>query len=516
MSRKFVAIRNSLIGLCSQSITILFAFVTRSIFIHYVGLELLGVNSTFTSVLSALSLSELGFETAVVYSLYRPIYDNDLKKINDIINILKVVYRTIGIIFIACSFAVLPFIKYIIVDVKLDYFDLGIYFLLQASATAASYFLTYKRTLLYAKQKEYIYKTIDMVFNCLLNILQCIMLVVFRSYSVYLILKFMQVVLSNLTVHVYCTKKFQYLHKDKINKNILGNIVHDVKNIFVGKIAGFIYASTDSIVISVFVNTVSVAYYGNYTTIVYNLKNLTTGLLAPIAPIVGNFFVEEENNSNRENIFLLYTHIRFWLSLLLVVPLIVLLNYFIGFIWLGESYILPISVTYLLAADFYIHLVHSASVDYINGMGLFKTDKHIELLGAMSNIIFSVFLVQRYGISGVIGGTVLSQSLFWVGRSAIVYFQGMHLEKKQFGLYWMRNLYYLCIFLLCTWICNYICKYLFGMPAVNSHILKFIAGGVISEFCIILIGIIMLLWMKEQKWLFQILWSLKKNIRKNR
>ena len=96
MNRKRIVIRNSSIGLLSQFFTVAFAFITRSVFIKYVGLELLGINNTFSSVLNTLSLTELGFETAVVYSLYQPVYDKDENKINDIINILKLFYRCLS------------------------------------------------------------------------------------------------------------------------------------------------------------------------------------------------------------------------------------------------------------------------------------------------------------------------------------------------------------------------------------------------------------------------------------
>lgn len=501
MNRKSIIIRNSSIGLLSQFLTILFSFITRSVFINYIGMELLGVNGTFASVLSALSLSELGFETAVVYSLYQPVHDNDQKRINDIVNILKIFYRCIGIVISLGTVIALPFLKYILNDVNLSQDKIYLYFVLQASATIASYFLVYRRTLLYAKQMEYVYKIVDMVSTCLLNVLQCIMLIVFQSYIVYLILKFVQVIISNIIIHIYCSRHFPYLHKDKLNKKILGKIIQDVKNIFVGKLASFMYSSTDSLVISAFVNTVSVAYYGNYTTIILNLKSLTTGLLAPIAPIVGNFFIEEKRSDNREHIFLLYTHLRVWIAFVIILPVIILLNDFIAYIWLTPNCVLPISVTYLLAVDFYIHLVHSSSVDYINGMGLFQLEKYIELAGAVSNIVFSILFVQLWGISGVIAGTVISQCVFWVGRVAVVYYKGMHLSNTRFFQYWLRNVYYATVFLLCLGICTRIYK---SLP-FSSYLIKFVLGGLLCEICVLLIGFLCFARMREQKKLIEIL-----------
>ena len=100
MDRKTLALRNSSIGLASQIIAIVFQFITRSIFVKYLGVELLGISSTFSSVLNTLSLAELGFQSAIIYSLYKPLANNDYEAINKIIGVLKIIYRCVGIFFI--------------------------------------------------------------------------------------------------------------------------------------------------------------------------------------------------------------------------------------------------------------------------------------------------------------------------------------------------------------------------------------------------------------------------------
>lgn len=93
MNIKRNALLNSSAGLISQVVTIVFQFVTRSIFLRYLGVELLGLNSTFASILSALALAELGFESAIIYSLYKPIKEQNHVEINKIVSIFCYVYR---------------------------------------------------------------------------------------------------------------------------------------------------------------------------------------------------------------------------------------------------------------------------------------------------------------------------------------------------------------------------------------------------------------------------------------
>ena len=211
-------------------------------------------------------------------------------------------------------------------------------------------------------------------------------------------------------------------------------------------------------------------------------------------------YYEEKNNFNLEKILLLYTHIRFLISLALVLPIIVLIDDFIT-IYFGIEYILSPFITYLLAADFYIHLVHSATIDYINGMGLFKIDKYIELIGACANFILSFLFVHIFGIAGVILGTVLSQCVFWVGRSVVTYFYAMHINIKNFFSYWLRNIYYCIIFIICTSVCQLI----YSSIKWKVSISKLILGGFLCEAIIVIFVLITLSGTHEQQKIYNMI-----------
>ena len=54
--------------------------ITRGIFIYYIGVEILGINNTVASLISAFSLTELGFQGVIIYNLYKPLNDKDYGK----------------------------------------------------------------------------------------------------------------------------------------------------------------------------------------------------------------------------------------------------------------------------------------------------------------------------------------------------------------------------------------------------------------------------------------------------
>ena len=74
--------RNIIVGEIDKIIGILLPFVVRTMIINLMAVEYLGLTSLFYSIVQMLNLVELGFGTAIIYSMYKPIAENDIKKIN--------------------------------------------------------------------------------------------------------------------------------------------------------------------------------------------------------------------------------------------------------------------------------------------------------------------------------------------------------------------------------------------------------------------------------------------------
>ena len=177
MNRTQKTMRNSITGLAGQIITILLSIIARKVFIQYIGVELLGLNSTFASILSTLSLAELGFQQVIVFHLYGALAKGDQKQVNSIVNVYKVVYRCIGCFFIVASLCCVPFLQVFLSDIEATP-SVRLYFLIQALSGACTYFLAYKRNILYADQQSYVSALIDTVITTSATLI-CIVVVMF-------------------------------------------------------------------------------------------------------------------------------------------------------------------------------------------------------------------------------------------------------------------------------------------------------------------------------------------------
>ena len=120
--------RNIVAGVANKIITMILPFLVRSVIIYKLSADYLGLNNLFSSILQVLNLSEMGFSNAVVYSMYKPIADNDTKTICALMNFYKKVYRVIGFIVLGVGLLLLPFLGNLING---DYpQDINIYFCL--------------------------------------------------------------------------------------------------------------------------------------------------------------------------------------------------------------------------------------------------------------------------------------------------------------------------------------------------------------------------------------------------
>lgn len=461
-------------------VPIFLQFFSRKFFLEYLNVEYLGISGTFTSILSTLSLSELGLQTAIVYCLYKPLKENDTSLVNKLMNVLRVVYKWIGIGFIIFPFFCIPLLGYILKDTVVDN-TIRLCFLLESFGSATTYFLAYKRALLYADQKEYIAKIVDLICNLIFVSLQLYMLYRMQSYVVFCIVNCVRALTSNLIVNICCNQLFPYLHKEPISKEVFNEVWNYTKNIIVLRLAAYVYQSTDNLVLSSMINATSVGLLGNYTTLTLKLTALANGMLTPITPIIGNLLLDKDDTKNL-GVFRAYTFVRFVIAALIVVVFTTVINDFIIW-WIGEEYVLPSVIKYLLAADIYINLYYTACCDFNGAAGLFKDDKKIAVQGALINIISSIALVKVLGMEGVLIGTVISQSYFWVRRSYLMFSKCMAFNVKGFFYYWLHSLKDIITVLILIILSNHI----YGCIVMNNVIWKVIIGSLITGIFVLLV-----------------------------
>lgn len=437
MSSRKIVMKNSMIGMIAQSCSMIIGFISQRFFLKYLGLEIQGINSVIIETLSFLAFAELGVGTAISFRLYKPLANNDKKELTVLMQLYSKLYRIIGVVVFFVGLVLMFFLPIFINDATQSMSFIYQAYMIQLVATASSYFFAYKRSLIFVDQKQFVCKIVDIGCNIVCSILRVIVLIVFRSFHLYLLLQLIQSVASNVILACYCDKHYSFV-KEKTNEKFtdVKGMLNDMKNLLLGKVAGYVYSCTDNLVISTFIGVSVAGGFSTYRYVTNAVKNLMHNTTDSITATLGNNVQTREVEANYE-VLRKYSFVRFVVGNVLVTGLCMCTDAFVG-VAFGKEYIISHWVLYFICADMFVGIVYGPLNEYINVLGYFDMEKYINLGGAAINIALSILLVQKMGIVGVLIGTVASQVFFMVAKSILLfrrYFKSHEKLREMLGVY---------------------------------------------------------------------------------
>ena len=449
-SRVVNSIKNTTNGIISQVISVLANFIVRTIFLMYLNESYLGINGVFTNILTMLSLAELGFGATIIYSMYKPIAENDKEKLKALMLLYKKIYLVIGLLVGIIGVSLIPFLDVFLKD-KGDVTSIILIYLLFLFNSVSSYFFAYKRSILSADQKDYINSQYRYVFTIIKSIFQIVIIIFLKSFIGYLLVQIFITLLENIFISMKVDKLYPFLkeknNKYKLPKEELYRIKKDVKALFITKFGNVMLNGTDNIIISAYVGVKSVGLLSNYTMITGSLVMVLSQLSTGITGSVGNFMAKESEN-DRYKIFKTVDMINYLIYSFCSICLIILLNPFIE-LWIGDKYILSEATCIVIAINFLINGVISNWWVFRSTMGLFTQGKYRSLLTALINIIISILLAKRLGLIGVLLGTTISRLLLnsWYDPY-IIYKYGLKKDCKEFYKNYIGNIFIFIVILI--------------------------------------------------------------------
>ena len=258
--------RNMIYGAALQILKLVVPFFMRTAMIYLLGVEYLGLNSLFTSVLSVLNLAELGVGSAMVYSMYKPIAEDDADKICALMGVYKKYYRIIGIVIFVLGMLLLPFIPELISgDIPAD-MNVYVLYILNLFATVFSYWLfAYKGSILQAHQRNDVVSKVTLATDSIKYLLQLLVLIITKNYYLYVIVILLSQILNNIVTAFFAEKMYpQYRAKGKLSRKEQKTINCRIRDLFTAKLGTVIVYSSDTIVISAFLGLRILAIYQNY------------------------------------------------------------------------------------------------------------------------------------------------------------------------------------------------------------------------------------------------------------
>lgn len=402
------ASRNIFFGVILKAYQILVPFLMRTAMIYLMGVQYLGLNSLFTSVLQVLNLAELGVGSAMVYSMYKPIAEDDDTTICALMKLYRTYYRVIGLVIAVVGCVLTPFIPYLIKSDVPAGLNIYILYLLNLGATVLSYWLfAYKNSILQAHQRVDVVSKVTLVTSTIQYGLQLFVLWAFHNYYLYVIVMLATQALTNIVAAICADKLYpQFKPRGKVDKILVQRINQRIKDLFTSKIGAIIYDSADTIVISAFLGLTVLAVYQNYFYILNSITGLITVVFVACTAGIGNSIVVESKEKNYQDLNK-FTFIITWVAGFCSVCLLCIYQPFME-LWVGKDLMLSLSAVVCFVIYFFVRQFNGLFNLYKDASGMWHEDRLRPLAAALTNLVLNLILVQFIGIYGILLSTVLA------------------------------------------------------------------------------------------------------------
>lgn len=465
-------------GILNRIISLLVPFLLQTVLIYSLGAQYGGIKGLFSSILSVLNLSELGVGTAIVYSMYKPIAEDDIDTICALLKLYKKLYRIIGAVILFLGLAVTPFVKYLIHGAYPEEINLQLVFLLYLINSVLSYWLfAYKASLLSAYQKSYVLSNIASVITVLTAGFQIIILLTTHNFYWYLGVGIAFTIISNFSKSLIVDKMFPEIScRGVLSPETVSGIRKSVGGLMIGKLCGTTRNTFDTIFMSMFLGLTQTAIYANYFHILTSLNGFTAILFSSLLAGIGNRIVTESVEKNYRQMMKInsvYMIISGWMT----VCMLCLYQPFM-WLWMGENLMFSENTMVLFPLYFYLLKLGDTRAMYSDAAGLFWENRYRQLLEAGANLVLNYALVRMWGAFGILLATIIT--IFFIGfiGSTLVIFR--HYFKTGIKNYFLHQAnYFVATTLVCT-ISYLVCKMISPQMSIMSLLIRTIICCLLS------------------------------------
>ena len=480
-SRSKNTTRNIIFSFANQIVAVLFPFITRTVILNVLGADYLGLNSLFTSILSFLNLAELGIGSAIVFAMYKPCTEKNIKLMNALLNYYRKFYIRIGCTVLGVGILALPFLEILINGNPPENSNIYILFVFFLCNTTSSYFFSgYRQSLFIVNQRSDIISKITLCVNVISQTIQIILLAAFKNYYLFATIPIIGTIAINMISaklsqnrypSIICDGELEDIEKKEIKKRLSGLIGTKLNSVMVH--------SADTLVISAFLGLRATAIYGNYFYVLNGVNAFVILIFSSMTASVGNSLLIEKNETNKA----LFDKIQFinaWITGVCSVCLLCLYHRFIS-LWTGETLTYSLSVEALLVIYFFVYTIQRTIVTFKDAAGIWYEDRYRPYICMVVNVVLNIVSIQYIGIYGVLLSSIISFIISIPWTNAVLF-------KSYFGESGVHNLIALVKYAIVTALSCLVTWYITNM--LPKGVLGFI---ICLPICAVLPNVIFLL-----------------------
>lgn len=409
-SRVKKTLLNARVNLIFYFLILALSFVSRKIFLNCLGADFIGLTGTLQNLLGFLNLAELGIGTAIGYVLYKPLFDHDEAKINEIISVMGYLYRIIGLIILCGGCILACFLPLIFPSTSFDFGVIIFAYFAFLTSSLIGYFINYRQNLLGADQRNYVVTAYFQTATIIKTLIQMATAYYTGSYYLWIAIEITFGIIYSIILNWKINRTYPWLKAEaKLGKKLFKKypeVMKFTKQLFVQKISGIVQWQTVPFLTYAFASLQMVAFYGNYTIITDKLSQFINTFLESTGAGVGNL-IAEGNKGKIKHVFWELLSARYFIGGVISFCIYMLIDPFIA-IWLGEKYILDHSILLLITINVFISYTRGGVMQFNYGYGLFW-DVWAPIAEIVINLGVACYCGSLWGLPGVLLGGITSQ-----------------------------------------------------------------------------------------------------------
>lgn len=424
-TRTYNAIANSLYGIVAAILSVVINFAVRIVIVRALGEEINGLHNLFQNTINVLALMETGISTAMVIHLYKPVKEENEEQICQLIGFYKQIYLGIAFCFLALGVIVAFFFLDKLVTSSIPMYTVRIYFLLFAFSFFVNYLTYYKRSIIFAEQKNRISIAATIGSELVFRGLAIVLALVYHQYCLFLLLLIIERFCGNYICIRYVNKYHPYLNHysgPSLPMSTKRSIWLTIKPLFVNQTANTVQKSSNSILIGMLLGNISiVGYYGSYQLVSGTVELLFSQFGGAFTSGFGNLATEGDKkhmySAYKKSCVMMYSMAFVCCSVFLAC-----IQLFIECVF-GQNFVLDMSSVLILLLTMFVTLFNIPIISVQNAVGAHRLDAKWMVVQAVSAVFLGYWGGRLYGMNGILGGLILPTFVFTSINKGIAIFK---------------------------------------------------------------------------------------------
>lgn len=401
-------LRNSMSAILLQVVTCVVGLIIPRMILSFLGSEMNGMVQSITQFLSYIVLAEAGAGGVIRAVLYKPLLQNDYKSVSAILSASEKFFKKIAYLFIAYLIG-LAIVYPFLIESKLAFVDTMLLVLVLGVSTLIQYYFSMTFQLfLQADQKIYIlniFRIVTMISNAMITALLLVSgtgILTVKSISALVL------IMQPLGIYAYVRYKYPKINlKEKPDRQA----IKQRWNAFGQHIAYVVYGNTDVAMLTCFLGLETVSVYVVYNLVITGLRTLIGSIATGYTPAIGHKIAQgnalELNRLVRQYEFICFitTNIILTVTAFMITPFVLVYTSGVTDVNYAKyvfGYLITVVAALYLIRNIYQNIIYSA--------GHYKQTQKAAYIETVLNIMLSLIFMIKFGMCGVMIGTILSSA----------------------------------------------------------------------------------------------------------